>query len=318
MIYNILIFISLFLNKKNLSFNENVKNYIDNNRGYKKSKFAILRRLNCPSCGLFSDFVIHLGCINKYLELGYIPIIDLSSFENIFNGFQLNSSDDNPWEKFFYQPFNYTLKDVKVKGKKIRIFECEYNYFPSKIIYFNSTIRDYWHNFAKVYMPIKNEIIIESNNIFKNLFKGSHNILGILMRGTDYISRKPSQHPIPPEPEMVIRDIKILLKNKTYEWLFITTEDDKIRDIFINEFGKKLKYLSYYKKIYYNNTENNFLAYNNIIKGNIEYIKLYLLNIIILSKCIGIICAQTSGSIGAFILNNRYRFNKVYSLGYYN
>ena len=89
-----LLFISLFLNKKNLSFNENVKNYIDNNRGYKKSKFAILRRLNCPSCGLFSDFVIHLGCINKYLELGYIPIIDLSSFENIFNGFQLNSSDD--------------------------------------------------------------------------------------------------------------------------------------------------------------------------------------------------------------------------------
>ena len=134
----------------------------------------------------------------------------------------------------------------------------------------------------------------------------------------NYIARKPSEHPIPPEPEMVIRDIEIMLKNKTYEWLFIATEDYKIRDKFINKFSKKLKYLTYNKKIYYNTTEKNFLAYNNVIKGNIEYIKIYLLNIIILSKCSDIICAQTSGSIGAFILNKRYRFNKVYSLGYYD
>ena len=43
-----------------------------------------------------------------------------------------------------------------------------------------------------------------------------------------------------------------------------------------------------------------------------------ILNIIILSKCIDIICAQTSGSIGAFVLKNGYRFSKVYYLGYYS
>jgi hypothetical protein len=259
-----------------------------------------------------------LECINEYLKLGYIPIIDLSSFENIFNGFKLNSSTDNPWEKFFYQPFNYTLNDVKQKGKKIKIFNCESYFFPSNIIFFNLTIRNFWHNLAKAYMPIKLEILKESNYIYKKLFNGSHNILGILMRGTDYISIKPPSHPIPPEPEMVIKDVKALIKNKAYNWIFITTEDDKIREIFKNTFGKKLKFLIYYKKINYNNTEKNFLAYNSIIKGNIEYIKIYLLNIIILSKCNDIICANTSGSIGAFILNNRYRFSKVYDLGYYH
>ena len=35
------------------------------------------------------------------------------------------------------------------------------------------------------------------------------------MRGTDYVSIKPQSHPIPPEPEMVIRDIKSLIKNNT-------------------------------------------------------------------------------------------------------
>lgn len=137
------------------------------------------------------------------------------------------------------------------------------------------------------------------------------------MRGTDYIAKKPQSHPIPPKPEMVISDIITLFKNTTYKWLFITTEDDKIREIFINRFGKKLKFFTYKKKINYNNTEKKYLAYNNIIKGNIEYMKIYLINIIILSQCVDIICAQTSGSIGVFILKNRFRFSKVYSLGYY-
>ena len=36
-------------------------------------------------CGLFSFYIVHLGCINKYLTEGYIPIVDLKSFNNIYN-----------------------------------------------------------------------------------------------------------------------------------------------------------------------------------------------------------------------------------------
>ena len=39
---------------------------------------------------------------------------------------------------------------------------------------------------------------------------------------------------------------------------------------------------------------------------------------IILSKCIDIISAQTSGAIGVFIFSNGFRYSKVYNLGYYN
>ena len=47
-----------------------------------------------------------LGCIHKYLAEGYIPIIDIGSFQNVINGF--NKSKGNYWELFFEQPFGYT------------------------------------------------------------------------------------------------------------------------------------------------------------------------------------------------------------------
>lgn len=312
-----LFFLFLKFKKKNHS-NNSVKNYSYINRGFKKSKFAILSRKSCPKCGLFSDFNVHLGCIYQYLELGYIPIIDLSSFKNIFNGFKLNKSKGNPWEIFFYQPFNYTLNNVKQKGKNIKYFECKATFRPLSNIYNNSILSNFWNNFYKKYMPIRFEIIKESNYMFKHLFKGSENILGILMRGTDYIARKPSRHPIPPKPDMVIKDINLLIKKRTYEWYFLATEDDNIRERFKIEFGEKLKYLAYDKKINYNYTAKNFLCFNDIINGNIDYMKLYLLSIIILSRCIDILCANTSGSLAAFVINNRYRYRKVYFLGHYH
>jgi hypothetical protein len=45
--------------------------------------------------------------------------------------------------------------------------------------------------------------------------------------------------------------------------------------------------------------------------------KIYLINIIILSKCLDIIASRTAGSIVAFILTNGFRNIKIYNLGYY-
>lgn len=99
------------------------------NLDYENYKFAILRRIDCASCGLFSDYVVYLGCINKFLQDGFVPIIDLQYFKNIFNGYNINSLNENPWEIFFHQPFNFTLNNVIKNGKNIKIFQCPSNYF---------------------------------------------------------------------------------------------------------------------------------------------------------------------------------------------
>ena len=70
-----------------------------------------------------------------------------------------------------------------------------------------------------------------------------------------------------------------------------------LRKLFINEFNYKIKYLAYYRNINYDYEKPQLLGHNEKILGNIEYSKVYLLNMIILSKCIDIISAKTSGSL---------------------
>ena len=62
-----------------------------------------------------------------------------------------------------------------------------------------------------------------------------------------------------------VRDINLLNKNRTYEWYFLATEDNKIREKFENEFGEKMKYLAYDKKLDYNFTSKEYLCFNDII-----------------------------------------------------
>ena len=288
------------------------------NLDYENINFAILKRTTCPDCGLFSYYIIYLGCIRKYMIEGYIPIIDLESFPNVFNGFNINSSRKNPWEIFFYQPFGYTIRNVMKRAKNINYFECENrNMRPNDDIFFDKKSMNLWHNIANKYIPIKNKIIKDSENIIKKLFKDSTNVLGVLLRGTDYMTKKPYEHPIIPNTDNVIEDvIKMDNKNK-YDFIFIATEDNRIRNKFIKSLKNKLKYLIYEKNIDYNYTKKDYFAYNKNVIGNLEFVKIYLLNMLILSKCIDIISAQTSGSIGVFILSNGFRNNKVYNLGYY-
>jgi integrase len=102
---------------------------------------------------------------------------------------------------------------------------------------------NYWHIMARKYMPIKKEIIKESNYIINKIFKGRKNILGILLRGTDYIARKPRNHPIPPNTKDAIKDVKLLDNKYKYDWIFLATEDNIIRRDFLSAMGTKVKCL---------------------------------------------------------------------------
>ena len=282
------------------------------------NKFAIIRRAGCKTCGLFSFYIVHLGCINYFISKGYIPIIDLSSFPNVFNRYKPSLSQ-NPWELYFNQPFKHSLREVKQKANTIKYFKCV-STLPRPndgSFLLNKVLINYWHNIANIYMPIKEEIIIESNNIMSVLFKDEKNILGVLIRGTDYVVRKPKHHPIPPGPETLIKDIKKIDSYNNYNYIYLATEDDIIREKIIKEFYSKIKFYKYKKSINYNYKSKKLLGKNSIIQGNLEYTKIYLINIIILSKCIDIISCRTSGTAGVFVITKGFRNIKIYFLGNY-
>ena len=288
------------------------------NFDYYSFNFAIIRRTRSRSSGLFSDYKYFLGCLRHFLIQGFVPIIDLESYKNSINGFRIKHLKGNPWEYYFKQPFGYKYRIVKKKAKNIKYFECKLNWIiPSPKIFINKKSMNYWHNMAIKYVPIKKEIIKKSNNIINRIFNESRNILGVLLRGTDYITRKPKGHAIPPKTEDVIKDAKILDDKYKYDWIFLATEDNIIRQDFITAMGKKVKYLLNKNNITYNYTKKKLLAYNINFRRNINYHKIYLLNIIILSKCLDFLGAITSGTVGVFMITEGFRNSKVYNLGHY-
>ena len=232
----------IYLNFKEYNHGKNFGLTIQQKKYYYNYKnFSIIRRIKCPNCGFFSNYIVHLGCINKSLSMGYIPIIDLQSFPNMYNGG--NTSKNNPFELFFNQLYNFTLEDVKKYAKNKEYITCTgYENKPNyKKIYYDNNSITFWHNFANKYMPLKNELMEEANSIMKQLFGNSKNILGILMRGTDYISLRPRFHPIPPNSSLVIKDVKLLNEKYKHDFIFFTTEDELIKAKFVEEFGNKLK-----------------------------------------------------------------------------
>ena len=305
--------------------NIDIKKKSNNNRlinqiklDFEKNKFAILK-INCSTCGLFSFYNHYLGCIFTTIKSGYIPIIDLT-FPNIFNRDNLTLLINNPWELFFNQPYEYTLESVKKNAKYIKNIACYLNKksSPNKYtIYKNKFLMDFWHNMANKYIPIKKEIIIESKSVMKNLFKNSNNILGVLVRGTDYITCKPKKHPVQPKIETMLKDIKEMFEKNNYDYIFISTEDQIIRKTFISKFKEKIKFIKPKKSIKYNYNKKLFLYYDKGNTFDYDYFKTYLLNILILSKCIDIICGRCNGSVAAFIFTDGFRYNKVYYLGDY-
>ena len=289
--------------------------YTNLNYDFNISKFNIIKKEDCKGCGFFSYYIFFIGYFITSIATQNIPIIDVGSYPNIFNNFK--PYDSNPWEYFFEQPYNLTLKEINEKAR-IKNYENTTNYnnlIPNyKTIFYKKYSLLFYHDVVTKYMPIKIEIMKKVNNIMKKLFNGSQNVLGVLARGTDYITLKKKGTPIPPTAGKMIEDINKYDKENKYDFIFLTTEDNLIRDKFKSEFGQKLKYIEFGINIKYNYNGNEYFLENKNAQG-LEYQKIYLYNIIILSRCIDIISARTHGAAVAFILSEGFRNNLVYDLG---
>ena len=284
---------------------------------YEFKKFAIISKEN-SICGLFAFYGYFLGCVNKYINEGYIPIVDLKSYPNGYNGFN-TSINYNPWELFFEQPYNYTMEEVLKNAKNIVYIKCEERIYrpDERIIYYNKDLIKFWRNIGKKYLPIKNEIQKESNIIIQKLFKNSSNVLGVKIRGTDYFKLKLKAHPIPPSLDLVVEGVKYLNSKNNYDWIFISSEDNNIKERFIKEFEKKIRLLNSKTKIDYNSTRDDYLIRNKEVNGNIEYATNYVMNIYILGKCTDIVMSRGSGGVGVILNSNGFRNSIYYNLGEY-
>lgn len=164
--------------------------------------YYIIRRAN-TSVGLFSNYVIFAGHIRYALSHGYIPVIDMQNYPNNYLPPELLGKE-NAWEYYFEQPLRVDLKHA-YEGENVILGTGDHPAdFPGGdhcFRYFNNkdNILTEWRMLVKLgLLKIKPEIQKEIDETWSKFFAPTDRVLGLLLRGTDYVSRRPYQHPIPP------------------------------------------------------------------------------------------------------------------------
>ena len=284
---------------------------------FAKIKYYIIRREG-SGAGLFSLVNTALGHIDYAIKHNYIPVIDMKNYYNCY------LEDDeigvvNSWERLFDQPLDIGL-DEAYNGRCVILSEgCPISPRPDDDMEFFNNINgrlDYWNSLAHKYIRVRKDILNEIEVERSSLFSSSDKTLGVLARGTDYLSLKPFGHPVQPEPQQILEKVKAVFEEGKYTKIFLATEDKSIQGLFEEAFGdivvsNKREYVDY--------VEGQSVTKSSINRDNDRFLrgKEYLTTILILSKCDGIIAGRTSGTVGAFLLSDGYDYSYVYDLGRY-
>lgn len=277
--------------------------------------FYVIRRRELY-IGLFSYYLTCVDQVAKAIEKGYIPIIDLQNNPNMYLKKE-QIGKVNAWEYYFKQPCGYSLSDIS--RSKLVIWGSGWveDIFPYNDVAFllsrNGEISKY-KRIAKKYFGLSDE----AQNIVKEttqLLEGKRT-LGVLCRGTDYTSNKPTGHHIQPSVCQMFEKIDGVLAEYSCEQIFLGTEDEDIYNRFKEKYGERVitnrkKYIEYHG-------ENSIgkLVTNNVVDAYQEGMD-YLVTIVTLSKCNCFVGGHTSGTVGVILMNEKFDYQYIFDLGLY-
>ena len=269
---------------------------------------------------IVNKVIMHLAYAD---EKGYIPIVDFKHFWTQYhNKGELNRV--NVWEKFFFQPANYTLEEIS-HAKNI-ILSDKYASPSEKYLMGNTYFYDdkdrqnYFRNIFNKYIKFSDNTLSYLEGIRKDIIPNEARVVGVLCRGTDYLLRRPKNHPIQPNPEEVMQLTDKTMKEYHCDYVFLATEDEDILNQFENHFSKKLLYVKQRRVKKKNMNDSDYMIDINKQVNEDKYMMglNYLSAIYILSKCSCFIGGRTGGTKGVLLMKGSFEFEYVYNLGFYD
>lgn len=264
--------------------------------------------------GLFAIVKSVLSHIMYAVEKGWIPVVDLKNYHC-----QYHQEGENAWEQFFQQPCSYKLDDIKRCKHIVRSY---YGMYPYNRYDFYVDILDRpdeckrMAEIYKKYIKPQPEALEYMEKAKKTLHIDSKT-LGVLCRGTDYLTRKPKYHPRQPEPEIVIADASMIMEQNGYESIFVATEDEHVLEMFRKRFGERLRYVNQPRLTLKENQQYlSDIDTKAVIRNKMAldyYTALY-----ILSQCPAMLAGRTAGTLGAVFMSEGFEWTRFYDLGYYD
>ncbi|HOY39192.1 MAG: hypothetical protein KBB11_02315 [Bacteroidales bacterium] len=285
-------------------------------RNSAKPKPYLLIRRTDKNIGLGSYILLNLGHIHYAVENNMIPVVDMQSYPNTYlENHEVGKV--NAWELYFRQPANIGVADVKLRD--CRVVDTAPAFVPCDNMDFltNHKLVQYWQKFTRKYLVLTKEIQAHMDEVYLNITGGSEKrILGVLCRGTDYLSTKPYGHPVQPEVDDVMAKAEQVMKQYNCSYLYLATEDKGILDRFREKFGDRLLYNSAMR---YGDTQDKRLSEFRFNRDRDAYLKglEYLESLVILSRCNCLIGGRTNGSLCALMMSEGYEYQYFWNLGRY-
>jgi len=285
----------------------------------KDKTFFVIRR-SSNNTGILSNYHHVMGYIRKAIRKGYIPVVDMENYLTNVNEEGKINGTKNAWEYYFKQPTEYSLKDVYESANVILSngdfphFECPVTisaYLNEKTISKRNKIINNYLQFNDV----TNKHINAINNI---IFPKNKKILGVFIRGTDYIKLKPIGHPVQPTIEQLIEKIHEFTDEWNFEYIYLVNEEQETHNKFKEVFGDK--YISTNSKRHNNYKENKLIGEVRFNRKNDRYHTNldYLTDVVLLSRCDYFIGSIANGSGTALEINgNMYIDKYIFDLGSY-
>lgn len=255
-----------------------------------------------------------MGSIAYSDRTGLVPVVDMKNYPNAYL-YPNEVGRINAWEYYFEQPGGMSLEDALSSRKYIVGMDTEKHKWPSQRPD-QAGCLDYWRGLCRKYIRFKPHVL-EMLGRMQEKYSG-RKILGLLVRGTDYVAMKPKNHPIPPTAEQAIAKAREAMKERNFDSVYLATEDKKILAKFQDSFGEKL-ILPEADYIDYDYDNPKYLASCGANRKNDKYLRglEYLVSMLFLSRCDSFITSGTSGSAGLMCLSEGFEYLYFFDLGVY-
>jgi len=304
--------------KANIRFWGNKKTYGE----FNPDKVFYVIRVTPPGSGFFANFHLVKTHIAMAMNRGMIPIVDMENYDTYYTATEPINGTNNAWEYFFEQPSQVTLDEV-YKSKNVVLAFGEFPghlYDHARIDYLNGD--EGYYEFAKLiksYMKLNSPTLEYVEKVWSKVKRTDGDILAVMSRGSDYRNLKPSGHCIQPEPDVLLKETKRMMRKYKIRYCFLKTEERFVYEMFEKALGDRL--IPAEDAFYFDNLGTNEIIIDHKIEGkNAKYQSTleYLGKVWICSKCDYLITGINSGSIVAIELNGgQYKGKSIIDLGRY-
>lgn len=286
--------------------------------------FYVIRTDNTQHWGIFTTYLFVLSNVKYAVERGWIPVVDYKNYYLINLQMGDKRGKENAWNYYFEDLVpEYSLEEV-YKSRNVILGPLRGQPYGS-ISWHGVAVEDLYNpeydiyfRLAAKYLRVNSSILEETELLYRELFPKNERVLAVGIRAEAYWGSVTGHeawknHPKGIPVEQCIEGIKKCIEQYDYKFFYLSCEDEYYVNTIKKEFGDRCLYMDRSRAHWFDKGGNaneleEAVCYVSQRK-NIEYVKDYLKEILLLTRCPAILKTMGSGYTSAFLLKQeKYEF----------